>query len=339
MTGRGSDNLRLRSIHDARVLFLLAVSRLESRLLKSLGTMVLPTYRQLFRRHAQASLSPQRASRIARAIGFEDEFIDEDEVTHGELGDEYEPVRAAPASHPRYLDIQWRDPHPSPKQGEKLRRDRIARGLSIVDEARRLNILPSELVEMEQGYKANAGLTTMSGAEPVRRKLRSWAERWHLEPDWCLDWALEQLRTWPLKKSRIYALDPIGILVPPLLLPAWFPQLQTRELYLRDVQKAAERYCDKVERLIKGPPAKRGPGNKRHAGRADRHFYWLAAYQVCGLSQNAIAEAEGIDQAAVNRAVHRLADSIELELRAPIEHNPSWTIERIQAALVGRAPL
>jgi hypothetical protein len=298
MAERGADNLRLRSVYHARGLFLLAATSLEPRLLKSLGTTVLPTYRQLFRRHAQAPLGPQRARRVACAIGFEDELIDEDKAAREELGDEYKPALGRQATRLRYPDIRWRDPHKS--------------------------------------VNVNAGLTTMSGAEPLRRKLRSWAERWHLSADWCFDWALEQLRTWPPKVPQDYPLDPMGIVLPvPPRLPSWLPQLQTRELYLHDVQELVDRYCNEVGGLIERPLAKRGPGKKR-TGRADRHFDWLAGYQVCGWPQNAIAKAIGIEQAAVNRAIHRLARSIGLELQT--ERNRNWTIQRIQAAL-GRAPM
>jgi hypothetical protein len=80
---------------------------------------------------------------------------------------------------------------------------------------------------------------------------------------------------------------------------------------------------------------KRSPAPKRtYDGSAKRHFFWLAGYQVAGWSQIRIAEAARVDRAAVQRAIHHgLAEQTGLTLRPPKDHDLSWTIERIRAAL------
>jgi len=94
-----------------------------------------------------------------------------------------------------------------------------------------------------------------------------------------------------------------------------------------------QKYRREVERLVKSVPHKRGPGKKR-VGSQTRHSQWLAGYQVCGWSQHAIARAARIDQAAVNRDLHRLARAIGLTMRGANENDRQWTAARIRPLFV-----
>ena len=53
---------------------------------------------------------------------------------------------AEPDERPaNYPEMQWSDPQPDHEHGERLRKDRIARGLTIAERAERLGRLPDEL--------------------------------------------------------------------------------------------------------------------------------------------------------------------------------------------------
>lgn len=336
-----------RNIADARSLFMRAAIALEPRVRQSLDDTPLRLYHHLFDREASPRLSPEQLAPLARTLGFADEIMDEHQAGREELGEEYAPATDA-APRVRYPRIYWRDPSRNPEEGNELRRDRLARGLSLEEEAARPNMLPCERREMERGCKPNAGLTTMSGAEPLRRALRQWGGPWHLTADWCFDWALEQLQlhNWPPDAAASYALGATGIIPwatdPPELpkLAPYSPQLQTRASYLAAVQKPLQKaltdYCAKIEQEFEAAGFKRTPQKRARAGSPYQHFEWLAGYQVCGWSQRAMAEAIGIDRAAVLRAIHRLAKQIALTLRPAARNNRSWTSARIRAELKRR---
>jgi hypothetical protein len=270
-------------------------------------------------------------------IGFEDDLIDDNEAARAELGEEYSPPSGDESPALIYPLVHWRDPVPNPDFADIARRDRIARGLTLKAEATRQGILVSELTEIERGCLPGAGLTTLSGAEPLRRALRQWARHWCL-PDWCFDWVLERLRAWPPKEPLDYPLDPIGtIAFPAPRLPSWDRHLQQPESYIESMKKLLAQYCAQVDRLIECPPTKRGPSDRRaYVGPADRHFFWLAGYQCCGWSKNAIAEAIRINRAAVVRAIPKLANQIGLPLRPNATNDRNWTPAKIRAALSAR---
>src|SRR5262249_41360120 len=95
-----------------------------------------------------------------------------------------------------------------------------------------------------------------------------------------------------------------------------------------------EKYCDEVEglSLVEYVPARRTLKKKR-GGESDRHARWLAGYQVVGWSENAIAQAVGIRQPPVSRALHRLAKSIGLTMRPGTNNDRHWTPARIRTVL------
>lgn len=164
----------------SRGLFLWCAIRIAPQILSALEA-VLPTYRRIISA-LPSGLDQKRTSILARKLGFDDDvaFLESDK----------EPVV-------RYPEVLWRDPRPNLKLGEKAPKNRLARGLTIKEEAERRGILPRELEEWERGCKQDLTITT--GAEPLRSALRWWAARCHLSGNWyfsdfCFNWALEQLR-------------------------------------------------------------------------------------------------------------------------------------------------
>jgi hypothetical protein len=322
-----------RIITGKRVLFLLALVQIEPRVLESLKKCV-PVYRKLFK--PQKPLTRERSAILARTSGLDDDLLDQSELDELEPNCEayLEPNCAA------YPTVYWRDHAPNDKSGERILIEREVFGLSIADQSRLCRILPSELSEMEQGCGPRAGLTSWPGTEPLRGELTKWGERWHLTNDWCLDWALEQLRTWPPKNPKnlefTYPLDDGIVLIPTPPPPAAYrPQLETRQVYMERVT----RYRDQVERLMESAKLDRTPVMRARREQGPyAHFFWLAGYWCCGWSQKRIAEAVGIDRAPVVRAVNGLAKQIGLT-SSPTKNDPSWTVERIEMALSKAPPL
>jgi hypothetical protein len=187
---------------------------------------------------------------------------------------------------------------------------------------------------MERGCQH--GLTIMSGAEPLRAALRDWAASHQLSGnryflDYCFNWALEQLSIWPPSPTLVFV-DQGGFVPAPPRLPAWVRLFESRSAYLKAQMEALRNYCDEIERASKTIPAQRAPAIRRSAS-VDLHFHWLAGYQVCGWSKNAISSAEGINRTAVIRDLRRLATQIGLTLRPATNNDRSQDDEEIRAAL------
>jgi transcriptional regulator with XRE-family HTH domain len=313
-----------RSVNDARGLFFLAAVRLDPRVLETLEPMTLDIFRRLFPDESRP-LSQERTSKLASKLGFAEELADLDEPAAADG------LVEANGDTSRYPEVNWRDPNPDPKQRKDLRKRRLARGLSLRAEAERLHLLPSELAEMERGCKTRDGLTSTPGAEPLRRALRRWGRPWHLTDLWCLDWALEQLRTWPPRQPVVNPLDRGMVTIvpsePPIIIPAYRPQMQTRKQFLDIAHKTLDAHCDAIDHLMEESNLKPTVSMRS----AHQHFDWLAGYQFYGWSQRRIAIAEGVDRAAVVRAINNLAKTIALKRRS--QDDRDWTVERITAAL------
>jgi hypothetical protein len=170
-----------RSVNEARGLFLQIAVQIAPEIQQSLES-ARESYRQIILPSKPTSLNRMQRSKLAEQLGFSAELAG---------------VSVKSDRTPKFPTVYWRDPTADPQLGQKMRKDRLARKLSIEDEAGRLGILPAELREMEKGCKPRDGLTSTSGAEPLRQELQKWGARWHLGEDWCLDWALERMRIWP----------------------------------------------------------------------------------------------------------------------------------------------
>jgi hypothetical protein len=90
-----------------------------------------------------------------------------------------------------------------------------------------------------------------------------------------------------------------------------------------------DRHLDAVGARAEAEGLKRTPER-----REPKHFLWLGGYQVCGWSKTRIAEAIGLDRAAVVRAIENLAKGIGLTLRPANANDRSVTVEQIRARLL-----
>jgi hypothetical protein len=338
MSGRTAANIERPTVDQGHALFFQYAVRVEPRLLVSLESEVLETYRKTFR--AELGIDAGRAGLLANRLGWEQDvtLTPEEKTTlkAQEGGEEASPQEPAAPPADRWPEVFYRDPTPNPKLGAKLRRQRVRRKRSIKQEARRRKILPPELEEMERGCHPRGGLTSWHGTEPLRRALLKWAAHWHLTDVWCLDWVLAQLQTWPPETSMPYRFDQLGVIpLSPSRLPAWSPFTQTRKQYIREVnERFVAPYCDEVERSVEYLGVKRGGGKRRqYVGRVERHIQWLAGYQVAGWAKYRIAKSAGMNPTAVLRALRQTAERIGLILRPAAANKPDWTDSRIRACL------
>jgi hypothetical protein len=341
---------RGRSTADARGLFMLALTALEPEVWQSLGDAPLQLYHSAFGRHATPRPSPENAAPLARQLGWEDEILGDDEAAQEELGAEYKPaispgvsslarrISLAATASPdvRWPRIHWRDPVPDQVRGFLLRRDRrILRGLSLAEEAARCHIAVCELREVERGCLPNAGLTTIHGpaAKLLLDALRQCGRRFNLTDNWFFEWALGQLPDWGGVYG--YSLDAAGIIpskIEPPKLRGPLLQLETIASYEPAMHKEITDYCAEIRQRPEPAGLKRTPRKRATAGSPYQHFFWLAGYQVCGWSQQTIAEADLVDRTAVLRAINGLAKQIGLRLRRGQKYDPRWTAVRIRAA-------
>jgi hypothetical protein len=170
--------------------------------------------------------------------------------------------------------------------------------------------------------------------------LKAWSEGWQLVDDWCIDRFLSKIYEWippsPTGKSlgrweiKTPPFTPVPFLLPP---SAWDPTEKLEATFKTELDQLYENtrdeYCEQVRKAALS--AGYVPNTEF---REPEHFRWLAGYQVYGWSQNRIAMAVQKDQAAVSRAINRLAGAIGLTLRPSKENRSSWSAERIRAALV-----
>jgi hypothetical protein len=116
-----------------------------------------------------------------------------------------------------------------------------------------------------------------------------------------------------------------GDSAPPLLPElTWDPFVVRREM----MENRYREYLDRVQDAYRSAGCR--PTRKL---RQPAHVWWLAGYQVCGWSKNAIAEAASQNRAGVVRAINDLAREIGLRLRATAKNDPAWTVKKICAAL------
>jgi hypothetical protein len=132
-----------------------------------------------------------------------------------------------------------------------------------------------------------------------------------------------------MRKMVLWDQAPQDLRIPPEIrvpLPnlEWFPWAQSRQ----EMRQRYEQYLGKVLKAYLDAGYTRPPERRQQA-----HSYWLAGYQVCGCSENRIAEAVPKDRAGVERAIKDLAKSIGLTPRPPRNNDRTQTVESIRAAL------
>jgi hypothetical protein len=162
-----------------------------------------------------------------------------------------------------------------------------------------------------------------------RKALQQWAERWHLEADWCLDTAMRTLRVWavqpagsPLLGEWDYpAVSYFTPSVQPFSFthPGWEPSagFTTRAEAAQAMRVIFEAelstYLDDMEAAAVAIGMQRSP-EKRNP----EHFMWLARYQVEGHSYHHLAKNVVYrDRKSVAEGVQQVAGAIGLPLREP----------------------
>ncbi len=167
----------------------------------------------------------------------------------------------------------------------------------------------------------------------LHKQILSWGERWHLTDPWLLDVALQYLRLrhqghpWdaedPFVKGRFP--DPSFIDTDKqvgLVRPEWHPQWESRAAYKENRLREIDEHMDEKEAWAESQGMK--PGIKKR-GSFDKHFEWLARYQVVPESYGEVGQVVHADRSTVRDAVRKTADLIGLTLRAgsPSGRKPS----------------
>lgn len=168
----------------------------------------------------------------------------------------------------------------------------------------------------------------------IRRKLRGWAQRWHLTDRWCRNTALglllflryhaamERPQEFTWKGTAPDVMKPAIPLCPEfsfLVRPGWDVLAMTRDAFEAKVrgafQEALKEYCDRREVAARAHGLQKAPAEKRTL----EHYRWLARYQVKGESfadiWRSLPQGDDRDRRAVEVAIHRTADEVGLTLR------------------------
>jgi hypothetical protein len=196
--------------------------------------------------------------------------------------------------------------------------------------------------------ETEAALSMLAEARPgslkaFERSLDEWGKRFNLTDSWCIAWARNNVilmyKFGPNTRPLSQISDPWTGITPiqtkPFLLDTWEPEFQTLSDYKKSSRqhfdKALKAYCDALEEKVRSAGYVLTP-----ARRQSKHFRWLAGYQVCCFSIEAIARALGKKHpGGVRYAIHGLARDIDLSLR-PATKNRRVSKEAILAAIQRR---
>ncbi len=159
-------------------------------------------------------------------------------------------------------------------------------------------------------------------------RLSAWAKRWHLTDRWCVVLASDTARWyakhpdahgWEFQGQGIFV-GSLPFAIKPLRLgrflhdPTWRTRRDFKASVLREVARAIDDYCDRIDSAALAAGLKRVPRKK-----GVEHFDWLARYQVKGESFAAIAKTASYKfkggRQTVRKAVAELAKYLELTLR------------------------
>jgi hypothetical protein len=196
--------------------------------------------------------------------------------------------------------------------------------------------------EISNGLLGLLKLRMSEDAASYHAQLKQWGSKYHVTDSWfqrcvqrTLEFYEETFKQHPDALPAIfYAFDRRDRLptvqTPPLPDLTWNPIGARRE----KMERCYREYLDAVEKAYleagyePSPPLRLPP-----------HFAWLAGYQFCGWSKNAIAEASNttshpVTRTAVIKAIKSLAGEIELTLRDPAANNRAWTAKKIRGKLV-----
>jgi hypothetical protein len=337
-----------RSMADARNLLMVAATTIAPVIVEAFAAEPLQLYYRLFAHQIEARLPAKYLIPLAHQLRFKkEEIITDEQAEREEFGEKYVPT-PAPAQGPRLPRIHWSDPSLDPERGRQRQEARLALGLSLESVAELLQIQPNMLIELERGCLPNLGLTTMSGdgAEELRQALQQCGARVNFKHDWCLDWILGHFPNWPPNPDYDYLLGGTGIVpIETSQMLIYNPGKHSRRFWLNATsRKKRIAHAIRVEQQFAAAGFKRTPGKRARVSSSTEHFAWLAGYQTCGWSIRALAKAFGVDgvdgvnRAALFRAIHGLAEYVGLELRPATQNDQSWTSRRIHEWLRDKWP-
>jgi len=185
--------------------------------------------------------------------------------------------------------------------------------------------------------KAEAASITEVKFDESDRFVSRWAQRYYLNESWCRDWAITQIRlchAWAHGQRLV--ITSVALMSEPFVpqpLTGWDITSETQAEFRNRVQEYMHDTLERASKL----------GYKQVPDRRSLHHYvWLAGFQVCRWSRNAIAKAndqpnvpnvKGANHAAVSRAIKGLADFIGLKLRPDRGTDTKQTAEMIRSIL------
>jgi hypothetical protein len=210
---------------------------------------------------------------------------------------------------------------------ERFMRAAFECGPMLESELRRLYDahLRGESAWLRPAIGGNVGVPSDQAAALAEPLLRHWGEQFRLHDPWCLNWTWNtKLAVWWAKEQKLAAVL-LGSWSGPMLphaevirveIQPWDITESTRSTFEKQAREQFEGkltgYCEELEERARSA----GFIRTKELRNAD-HFRWLAGYQVCRFSRNAIADAVGVRRNAIQYAINGLAKEIELSLRPP----------------------
>ena len=170
----------------------------------------------------------------------------------------------------------------------------------------------------------------------VESGLIGWSNQWHLNFEWITEAVLwlvhawnedvnegrEPRSTWALP-ARVYTTTQEADLT--FRHPGWLVGQDDRDEAAAAIREAFQTeliaYLDRLEKVAKergyrqAHPSRAKPGDARTGGR-DRHYIWLAMWQLGLASQAAIARASRVNRSTVERALRRVAKEVGITRRS-----------------------
>ena len=168
----------------------------------------------------------------------------------------------------------------------------------------------------DDGLLGAAGSSLSPGVRDFVKALEVWKRDWNLEAPWVTGIACRSLRL--RQRLTTFAAPPftdVGGLEGPPEFPTWFPTWESWATYHQRVDDALDEYRAQRLRAFQTTGGA-APGVVKR-GNAQRHFQWLARYQVGNESYNAIAKDVLKSHQGISNGVKRTAASIGLPLRLP----------------------
>jgi hypothetical protein len=158
-------------------------------------------------------------------------------------------------------------------------------------------------------------------AERFAQLLRGWAQRFHLEADWVLEFGIRTLQYWHMFPWRRVQKDVNGVLnsmCKPLIINErpftvrWDPELETWRSFHTRALKGLKAYEESLRNVAEEQGATR---SRRRV--SFEHFEWLALYQSRGWSLERIRASAPMagDKTTISKGISSAADLAGIKVR------------------------